>query len=256
MSIAGEDRLLHGVVDGRAGVLVLDLVLELAELDLAGRVAQVGAVDRRAGLHADLGLAGQAVDGDVVDAGLALADDAGELDRDDRADAGGDAVLLGGGGLVGGDGLGERRGIDRAADDAVLDAREVLGAEASRARSRPRPRPAPSRSGPPWCRCAMAATTARTARADDAAAGGSTGRARARDLGARAHVRSPEWPGAARGRGQRCRRHGRAAPARRRATSCRGSVHSVTLPKARRRRSAAAAPFPPTAGPLRDPRGL
>ena len=76
-----------------AGVLVLDLVLEVAELDLAGGVAQVGAVDRRAGLHADLGLAGEAVDRDVVDAGLALADDAGELDREHRADAGGDAVL-------------------------------------------------------------------------------------------------------------------------------------------------------------------
>ena len=99
-----------------AGVLVLDLVLEVAELDLAGGVAQVGAVDRRAGLHADLRLAGQAGDVDVVDAGLALADDAGELDREDRADAGGDAVRLGGGGLVGGDGLGELGGVDGAAE--------------------------------------------------------------------------------------------------------------------------------------------
>ena len=93
VSIAAEHFGLHGVVDGGAGVLVLDLVLEVAELDLAGGVAQVGAVDRRAGLHPDLRLAGEAVDGDVVDAGLALADDAGELDREHRADTGGDAVL-------------------------------------------------------------------------------------------------------------------------------------------------------------------
>ena len=50
---AGEHRLLHRVIDGRPGILILDLVLEAAELDVAGRVAQVRAVDRRAGLDAD-----------------------------------------------------------------------------------------------------------------------------------------------------------------------------------------------------------
>ena len=49
-----EHRLLHRPVDAGAGVLVLDLVLELLELDVAGRIAQVGAVDRRPRLHADV----------------------------------------------------------------------------------------------------------------------------------------------------------------------------------------------------------
>ena len=63
-------------------MLALDLVLEVAKPDLSGGVAQVGAVDGGAGLHADLGLAGETLHGDVVNAGLALADAAGELDRE------------------------------------------------------------------------------------------------------------------------------------------------------------------------------
>ena len=86
VKVAGVDvrqhLLLHLVVQRRAGVLIFDLVGELAEGDLAGGVAQIGAVDRRPGLHADRQRVRQTVDGDLVDAGLSLADDAGELDRE------------------------------------------------------------------------------------------------------------------------------------------------------------------------------
>ena len=59
MSMPASTAFFIALLMADAGVLVLDLVLEVAELDLAGGVAQVGAVDRRAGLHADLGLAGR-----------------------------------------------------------------------------------------------------------------------------------------------------------------------------------------------------
>ena len=149
---AREHRLLHRVVDRRAGVLILDLVLELAELDLAGRVAQVGAVDRRAGLHPDADRVRHAWHRDVVDAGLAFADDAGELDREYRATAGRDAVLLGGGGLVGGNGIGEGLRVDGARLDARLDLRESRCAERLRREDAGFERPPPSRSRRPWCR--------------------------------------------------------------------------------------------------------
>lgn len=88
---------------GGAGGRILDLLLELAQLDLSGRVAKVRAADRSAGPHPDLRLQRQAIDGDMVDARLSFADRLGEADRDHDTDPGRNAVLLCGHCLVGGD---------------------------------------------------------------------------------------------------------------------------------------------------------
>src|ERR1700753_2901824 len=48
-----QDLLLQLIVEGRAGILIVDLVGELLELDGTSGIAKIGAVDRRAGLNAN-----------------------------------------------------------------------------------------------------------------------------------------------------------------------------------------------------------
>jgi hypothetical protein len=127
-----EYRLLHLVVDGRTGILVLDLIGELAEFDGAGCIAEVGAVDRRTGLDTDHRLGRQPIDLHLVGVGLAGAEDAGQRNRYDRPGARCSPEFFGGGLLVGGDGGRKICRRNGPLLDIRLDLRELLGTEGLR----------------------------------------------------------------------------------------------------------------------------
>src|SRR5690606_19202870 len=73
-----EDGLLHRPVYARAGILVLDLVLEIAEGDVARNIAQFRTVDGRTGLDPDTDVGRNAFRLEVIDARLSLAHHARE----------------------------------------------------------------------------------------------------------------------------------------------------------------------------------
>ena len=120
--------LLHLVVQCRAGVLVLDLVGELAECDRARGIAKVGAVDRRPCLYTHDDIARQSVDLDLVVVGLSRAEHAGQRNRYDRTCARGYAVFVTCRLLVSRDRVGEIDSIDCTLLDIRHHLREFLGA--------------------------------------------------------------------------------------------------------------------------------